>query len=344
MMSEYRIRITERDRERYEAMGQWERELHAQGYPLVAGVDEAGRGPLAGPVVAAACILPSDVTFYGINDSKKMTEKRREALYNKIKEDAVAWCVTMVSEEDIDRTNILVATKNAMREALNGLRPKPDVALIDAVALEGFDFPILPRIHGDAHSNVIAAASVLAKVTRDNMMRNFDKLYPEYGFAQHKGYGSKAHIEAILREGPCPIHRQSFLKNIIEPSHTGSRNCETGKIVERYVAYDLIARGFNILDHRYSLPNIGEIDLVAKRGKQLLLIECKGRGSRSLAFGGSEEALEEHQVHRIKKVASYWLDAHPLKTDMSIELYLAAVDLDEKNHVLSLTYLPIDSV
>lgn len=344
MTSEYCIRITDRDRERFEGMSEWERELRAKGYQLVAGVDEAGRGPLAGPVVAAACILPPDVTFYGLNDSKKMTEKRREALYKKIKKEAVACCVTMVSEEDIDRTNILVATKDAMRQALNGLRPQPDVALIDAVALEGFDFPILPRVQGDAHSNVVAAASVLAKVTRDNMMRNFDKVYPEYGFAKHKGYGSKAHIEAILREGPCPIHRLSFLKNIIKPSNAGLPTRETGKVVERHVAYDLISRGFSILDHRYSLPNIGEIDLVAMRDKRLLIIECKGRGSGSLTFGGSEESLEEHQLQRIRRTASHWIDANLSGDDMTIELYLAAVDLDEKGHVSSLTYLPIDSV
>jgi ribonuclease HII len=344
MTSEYPIRITERDRERFEAMAQWERELHAQGYSLVAGVDEAGRGPLAGPVVAAACILPQDVTFYGLNDSKKMTEKRREALYKKIKDDAVAWCVTMVSEEDIDRTNILVATRDAMRQALNGLRPQPDVALIDAVALEGFDFPILPRVQGDAHSNVVAAASVLAKVTRDNMMRNFDKVYPEYGFAKHKGYGSKAHIKAILEEGPCPIHRRSFLKNIIKPFHSDTSSFETGKVVERYVAYDLIARGFSVLDRRYFLPNIGEIDLVVMRGKQLLMIECKGRGPSSHSFGGSEGALEEHQLNRIRRTASHWLDTHPLAEDMTIELYFAAVELDGKGLVTSLTYLPIDTV
>jgi ribonuclease HII len=344
MTSEYRIRITDRDLERFEKMAEWERELRSQGFRFIAGVDEAGRGPLAGPVVAAACILPPDVNLYGLNDSKKMTEKRREALYSEIKENAVAWCVTMVSEKDIDLTNILDATKDAMRQALRGLRPQPDVALIDAVVLEGFDYPILPRVQGDAHSNVIAAASVLAKVTRDNMMRNFDKVYPAYGFAQHKGYGTKAHIEAIMREGPCPIHRLSFLKNIVQPSHTGSSTNKTGENVERHVAYDLISRGFTIIDRRYSLPNIGEIDLIAKHGQRIMIIECKGRGPTSHVFGGSEEALEDHQIQRIKKASSCWLDSHPLGDDMTIELYLAAVDLDEKGHVSSLTYLPIDSI
>lgn len=209
------IRITERDRERFRAMGLLEQELREEGYFAIAGVDEAGRGPLAGPVVAAACILPPGVTFYGLNDSKKMTEKRRDYLYDLLRDKASAWSIAMVDQGEIDRTDILSATREAMRRALLELPLTPDLALIDAVHIPGLSFPIREEIRGDARHNVIAAASVLAKVARDRMMVKWDEEYPEYGFASHKGYGTAAHIEVIRRLGPCPIHRRTFLRSIL---------------------------------------------------------------------------------------------------------------------------------
>lgn len=209
------IRITERDRERFRAMGLLEQELREEGYFAIAGVDEAGRGPLAGPVVAAACILPPGVTFYGLNDSKKMTEKRRDYLYDLLRDKASAWSIAMVDQGEIDRTDILSATREAMRRALLELPLTPDLALIDAVHIPGLSFPIREEIRGDARHNVIAAASVLAKVARDRMMVKWDEEYPEYGFASHKGYGTAAHIEVIHRLGPCPIHRRTFLRSIL---------------------------------------------------------------------------------------------------------------------------------
>lgn len=211
------IRITARDIERYERMGAFEARLREAGYRFIAGVDEAGRGPLAGPVVAAACILPEGVNFHGLNDSKKMTVKRREALEILIREKAVAWSVAMVGESEIDRVNILEATKEAMRRALCELSCSPDIALIDAVTLQGFDYPCRALVKGDAEHNVIAAASVLAKVARDRMMVRWDEEFPGYGFASHKGYGTAEHIRAIEEQGPCPIHRLSFLSNILKP-------------------------------------------------------------------------------------------------------------------------------
>lgn len=185
----------------------------------IAGIDEAGRGPLAGPVVAACCVLPKDVQILYLNDSKKLSEKRREALFLEIQEKALAWGVGLADEGCIDEINILQATYQAMRDAVAETTRKlgcaPDLLLNDAVTIPKIDIMQVPIVKGDAKSISIAAASVLAKVTRDHMMLDYDLLYPEYGFAKHKGYGTKQHIEALRQFGPCPIHRKSFLKNFI---------------------------------------------------------------------------------------------------------------------------------
>lgn len=201
------------ERERLEIMRQYERQY--ADHVLVCGIDEAGRGPLAGPVAAGAVILPRDCEILYLNDSKKLSEKRREELFIEIKEKAIAWGVGLVSPERIDEINILQATYEAMRMAVGQLDPQPEVLLNDAVTIPGIDLPQTSIIKGDAKSVSIAAASILAKVTRDHMMAEYDAIYPEYGFAKHKGYGTAAHIEAIRRLGPCAIHRRSFIKNFI---------------------------------------------------------------------------------------------------------------------------------
>ena len=184
----------------------------------IAGVDEAGRGPLAGPVVAACAVIPLDYPFYYLNDSKKMSEKRREALFEVLQKEAIAFGIGIVSPERIDEINILQATYEAMREALKDMERRfslsPNILLNDAVTIPGIPIPQKAIVHGDAKSLSIAAASVLAKVSRDHIMLDYDKEYPEYGFEKHKGYGTKAHTEAILAYGPCPIHRRSFLKKL----------------------------------------------------------------------------------------------------------------------------------
>ena len=184
----------------------------------IAGVDEAGRGPLAGPVVAACAVIPLDYPFYYLNDSKKMSEKRRESLFEDLQKVAIAFGIGIVSPERIDEINILQATYEAMREALKDMEKRfslsPKILLNDAVTIPGIPIPQKAIVHGDAKSLSIAAASVLAKVTRDHIMLEYDEQYPEYGFKQHKGYGTKLHREAILTHGPCPIHRRSFLKNL----------------------------------------------------------------------------------------------------------------------------------
>ncbi len=198
---------------RLDAMKEFEREY--EGFGLVCGIDEAGRGPLAGPVVAGAAILPADCTILYLNDSKKLSEKRREELFLEIQEKAVAWSTGMASPERIDEINILNATYEAMREAIEGLSVLPQVLLNDAVTVPGIALRQVPIIKGDAKSVSIAAASILAKVTRDHMMAEYAKLYPEYGFEKHKGYGTAAHIAALKEFGPCPIHRKSFIKNFV---------------------------------------------------------------------------------------------------------------------------------
>ena len=184
----------------------------AQGYQMICGIDEAGRGPLAGPVAAAAVILPEHCVIEGLNDSKKLTEKKREALYDVICREAIAYAVAMVDHRVIDEINILEATYVAMRQAVENLSVQADYALVDGNRSKGLPIPFSCVVGGDAISPSIAAASVLAKVTRDRYMLEMDERYPAYGFAKHKGYGSKAHYAALLEYGVCPIHRQTFLK------------------------------------------------------------------------------------------------------------------------------------
>lgn len=195
----------------------FEKEAIENGYRLIGGIDEAGRGPLAGPVVSACVIMPlnDDDIIDGIDDSKKLSPKKRDMLFDKIKEKAISYYVSVVSEEVVDEINILEATKCSMRECVEKISVKPDLLFIDAVDLKGTNIPVKPIIHGDALSYSIAAASILAKVTRDRIMEEYDKEYPEYGFAKHKGYGTKAHIEALKKYGACKIHRRTFIKKFV---------------------------------------------------------------------------------------------------------------------------------
>ena len=206
----------EKEIARTKAMSTFEEEY--KDYPYICGIDEVGRGPLAGPVVAGAVILPKDDMILYLNDSKKLSEKRREALFVEIQEKAVAWSVGIVGPDVIDEINILQATYEAMRRAIAGLGVQPDLLLNDAVTIPGIEIPQVPIIKGDAKSLSIAGASVLAKVTRDHMMIEYDKIFPEYGFAKHKGYGTAMHTEALRKYGPCPIHRRSFIGKIMQES------------------------------------------------------------------------------------------------------------------------------
>ena len=198
---------------RIDALKEYERKYESEGY--VCGIDEVGRGPLAGPVVACACILPKDCNILYINDSKKLSKKKREELYDIIMKEAVAVGIGYNSPERIDEINILQATFEAMREAISKLSVTPDILLNDAVTIPGVDIKQVPIIKGDAKSISIGAASIVAKVTRDRLMEDYDKLFPEYGFASNMGYGTAVHIRALKEIGPCPIHRRSFIHNFV---------------------------------------------------------------------------------------------------------------------------------
>lgn len=202
-----RLRLQE---EQFLQLKQFDERYKMEKETLIAGVDEAGRGPLAGPVVSAAVILPSNFECIGINDSKQLNEKNRNTFYERIRDQAIAYHIAIVNHDEIDRLNILEATRKSMLEALLQLSPKPDIALVDAVSLRAPNIEIVPINKGDALSLSIAAASILAKVTRDALMDELDAQYPAYGFKQNKGYGSKQHLEALRRLGPTPYHRRSF--------------------------------------------------------------------------------------------------------------------------------------
>lgn len=208
--------MKEKEELRLKELKQIEEELYNSGANLICGIDEAGRGPLAGPVVVAAAIMPRNSMIEGVNDSKKVSEKKREKLYDLITDEAIAYGVGIIDQKEIDRINILNATKEGLTMAVKELNPKPDLIIVDALSkidTEGILYKSI--IKGDAKCYSIACASIIAKVTRDRIMRQWDEVYPQYGFIKHKGYGTAAHIAAIKEYGLCPLHRLSFVKNIV---------------------------------------------------------------------------------------------------------------------------------
>lgn len=208
--------MKEKEEERLHLLKEEEEKLYNTGLNYICGIDEAGRGPLAGPVVVGAAILPKNSFIEGVNDSKKVSEKKREILYEKITEEAIAWSVGIIDQKMIDEVNILNATKLGVTETLTKLKKKPELILVDALQnMDTLGINYKSIIKGDAKCYCIAAASIIAKVTRDRIMRQWDEVFPEYGFAKHKGYGTKAHIEAIKQYGICPLHRKTFVKNFI---------------------------------------------------------------------------------------------------------------------------------
>ena len=208
--------IKEKELERLTNLKSMEKELYNKGFEYICGIDEAGRGPLAGPVVVAGVIMPKDSMIEGVNDSKKVSEKKREKLYDVILEEAISYSVAVIGQDVIDEINILNATKQGVTTVVEELDVKPNLILVDALThINTKGIPYDSIIKGDAKCYNIAAASIIAKVTRDRIMREWDEIYPQYGFINHKGYGTAKHIEAIKEYGPCPIHRRSFIKNFI---------------------------------------------------------------------------------------------------------------------------------
>jgi len=285
----------------------YEREAHARGYAVVCGVDEAGRGPLAGDVFAAACILPEDFDTAGLDDSKKLSPKKRDALYDRIKAGAIAFAVARVSAEEIDRINILNAAMTAMHHAIDALSVRPDYALVDGDKLRGFTVPAECIVQGDGKSASIAAASILAKVERDRYMLEMAKRYPGYGFEKHKGYGTKAHYDAIASLGVCEIHRKTFLKKIHTPEIprlTEDERQLAGKYGEDCAARFLEGLGYTILARNYRTRD-GELDIVARDGNEIVFAEVKER--QSDVFGSGVEGVTEEKVACLKKCAEAWL-------------------------------------
>ena len=208
--------MKERELDRLTKLKEMENNLYSKGMNYICGIDEAGRGPLAGPVVVASVIMPKDSMIEGFNDTKKISESKREMLYEKIIEEAVSYGVAIIDQKEIDELNILNATKKALTTSLKELKVRPDIILVDALdRIDTLQIPYQSIIKGDAKAYSIAAASIIAKVTRDRIMRQWDEIYPQYGFERHKGYGTAAHIAAIKEYGICPLHRLSFVKNFI---------------------------------------------------------------------------------------------------------------------------------
>ena len=287
----------------------YEKEAISKGYANVCGVDEAGRGPLAGPVYAAAVILPPGLEIEGVNDSKKLTEKKREALFPEIKEKALAYCVASASEREIDDINILNATYLAMARAVEGLPVKADYALIDGNRMPRLPIPGETIVKGDGLSMSIACASILAKVTRDHVMMEWDQRYPQYQFAKHKGYGTKLHMDLIRRYGPCELHRQSFLKKILGAGASRTTRAQSiGKRGEAAAAAYLEKRGFRILERNYHCP-YGETDLIAEDGQYIIFVEVKTRKSGAMVEGA--EAVDTVKRKKLAQTAQAYLSEHP---------------------------------
>ena len=287
---------------RLEEILTYERGLWEAGYDLVAGIDEVGRGPLAGPVVAAAVILPKECKIEGVNDSKKLSAKKREELYDIILEKAVSYGIGVVSNERIDEINILQATYEAMREALSQLQPKADYILADAVTIPMVSIPQRGIIKGDAKSMSIGAASIVAKVYRDRMMEAYEEVYPGYGFASNKGYGAAEHIEGIKKQGITPIHRRTFLKNFLPQE--GDNTTDKGHRGEALAAKQMEKMGYEIMERNFHALK-AEIDIIAKKDNVIVFTEVKYRKSEEM--GTPAEAVNHWKQQHIIRAAKVYI-------------------------------------
>jgi len=318
---------------------EYEHRLWENGIHLVAGIDEAGRGPFAGPVVAAAVVFDEQSeTLEGINDSKKLTPKKREKLYDVILQNAKAIGIGIVEPEEIDRINILQATYKAMRQAVGRLKLKPGHLLIDGRPIPDRIYPSTAIIGGDGKCYSIAAASIIAKVYRDKLMTELDSVFPHYGFAKHKGYGTEAHRKAIAKFGPCPIHRKSFSgvkEFVVEPEQMRDTK-QVGKYGEDLAAYYLHRQGFKIVARNVHIGAYGELDIIAQKGEDLCFVEVKTE-RHSGGYGPPETWVDERKMKQLTLIADGWLSQRP-ELDLNCRFDVIGVTIRGNEH--KITHLP----
>ena len=291
------------------------------GNEYIAGIDEAGRGPLAGPVVAAAVILPHDIELPEVNDSKKISEKKRERLYDEINDAAIAVAKGIVHEEEIDEKNILQATFKAMRKSIGQLSVKPDIILVDGHKADIRHYKQESIIDGDQKSLSIAAASIIAKVFRDRMMRQYDIIFPEYGFAKHKGYGTKQHMEVITTRKATPIHRQSFnpVGDHLPTFAYLKRNLLFGKLGEQILACQLIRDGHKILETNYNVPIVGKIDIISRDEEMLVFTEVKTQVSEHKEKKPCSQ-INGNNKDRLMIAVKHYMETHELNCEFRFDL------------------------
>ena len=302
-------------------MLQYEKKYWQSGKKYLAGIDEAGRGPLAGPVAAAAVILPQNVDLPEVTDSKKISEKKRERLFDEIYKTALSVGVGVVHEEVIDKKNILQATYQAMRHSLGQLSISPEVILVDGNKADIKHYEQESIIDGDQKSLSIAAASIIAKVTRDRMMRQFDIVFPEYGFAKHKGYGTKQHIEAIQKSKATPIHRKSFnpVSHHLPNMAYLQRNRLLGKLGEQLAACKMIRIGYEMVEMNYNVPKVGELDIISKDSDMLVFTEVKTQ-TGGQGWGESRWQITEKKRDRIMNAVQHYMDTNELDCDFRFDV------------------------
>lgn len=300
---------------------EFDQKYYNHGIKYLAGIDEAGRGPLAGPVVAAAVILPPDIKLEGIRDSKKLTAKKRELLFDEIQKNADSIGLGIVHEKEIDKINILQATYSAMRISLGKLKIQPEKVLIDGPRGDISHYNSEYIIDGDDKSQSIAAASVIAKVTRDKMMIEYDKVFPEYGFAKHKGYGTKFHLEAISKNKATAIHRKSFqpVKPHLPKYSYFNTSQKLGKLGEQLAASGLVKKGYEILEMNYRVHQIGEIDIIHLEGDELVFSEVKtlaeGKG-----WGEPRDQIDGKKRDRVMNAAQSFLDEKDFEQNLRFDV------------------------
>ena len=287
---------------------------------LIAGVDEAGRGPIAGPVVAAAVILSEGVTVEGVRDSKKISENKREKLYSEILERALSVGIGILHEDIIDQINILAATRKAMRMALGRLNPQPEEALIDGYGLPDQIVKNRGIISGDEKIHVISAASIIAKVTRDRMLRMYDIVFPEYKFGKHKGYGTREHLELLEKHLACPIHRRSFhpVKNYLPTLTYIKKNRFIGSWGEKLAATELVHQGYEIITMNYNAAPYGEIDIVARNNQTTVFVEVKSSGQNR--WNKPEVKVNYKKISALEKAFEVYINEHEFTGDYRFDL------------------------